>query len=196
MLATVMLFFHLRDAVSPDSFDYQFYAIHAQRHGLLTDIGTLRTYAYPMFLSWLVPLTGPDLLRLPIAAGAVQWIIYASGCVALVRCVSRLDATWRAAVALGLLLNPWLIAQVTDTLTEGLLAGVWAWTAALTWRSLGAVRMRAFVAYVAMAALLVAVSVVIRPGSAPVAAGWAAAMLVSLGSRPAGWRERLTRLAV
>lgn len=196
LLAMVLLFFHLRDAVSPDSFDYQFYAMHAQRHGLLTDIGTLRTYAYPMFLSWLVPLTGPDLLRLPIAAGVVQWIIYASGCVALLRCVPRIEATWRTAVGLGLLLNPWLIAQVTDTLTEGLLAGVWVWTAALTWRSLGAVHVRAFAAHVAVASLLVAVTVVIRPGSIPVAAGWAAAMLVSLAFRPAAWRERLARLAL
>lgn len=196
LLALVLLYFHLRDAVSPDSFDYQIYAMRAQRHGLFTDMGTLRTYAYPLFLSWLVPLTGRDPLLLSVAAGVVQWILYASGCLALMGCLPSRERTWRAAVGLGLLLNPWLLAQVTDTLTESLLIGLWVWIAALTWRSVGAVHARAFAAYAAVASLLVALSVVVRPGSLPVAAGWAAAMLASLAVRPAPWRERLTRLAL
>lgn len=196
LLATVLLFFHMRDAVMPDSFVYQIYALRAQRYGLFTDMGTLRTYAYPLFLSWLAPLTGRDILHLSLGAGVVQWIVYASGSLVLLQSLPRQERTWRASIGLGLLLNPWLLAQVTDALTEGLLIGLWVWIAALTWRSLSAIHVRAFAAFAAVATLLVAVTVVVRPGAVPVAAGWAAAMVASLALRPGTWREKMTRFAL
>jgi hypothetical protein len=193
LLAAALLLLHLRSPLLADAFVYQVYAFRAHEIGLFQDLGTLRTYGYPLFLYALTPLTGLDHLHLSLAAGVAQYLLFAGGTMGLWSCVPAHNTRLRTAILLGLLLNPWLIAQVTDALTEGLVLGLLVSAAALTVRAFVRQTVLGYTISVAGAALLMALSVVVRPASVVLCVAWLAAVLLALPLLPTAPVKRVQR---
>lgn len=187
VMAGVLLASHLQTPLVADAFVYQFYAIRAREWGLFDDLGTLRAYGYPLFLSWLTWISGLDHLRLSIAAGVAQYALYLGGVLVLAHALRSQGRIGQAVVA-GLLLNPWLLAQVTDSLTEAPTLILLVWIAAVTLlagRASGPVR---YGALTFCAAALVAATVIVRPGSLVIAFAWHLAMVLGLALRRSDYR--------
>jgi hypothetical protein len=193
LLAAALLLLHLRSPLLADAFVYQVYAFRAHEIGLFQDLGTLRTYGYPLFLYALTPLTGLDHLHLSLAAGVAQYLLFAGGTMGLWSCVPAHNTRLRTAILLGLLLNPWLIAHVTDALTEGLVLGLLVSAAALTVRAFVRQTVLGYTISVAGAALLMALSVVVRPASVVLCVAWLAAVLLALPLLPTAPVKRVQR---
>jgi hypothetical protein len=178
-MAGMLLASHLQTPLVADAFVYQFYAIRAREWGLFDDLGTLRAYGYPLFLSWLTWISGLDHLRLSIAAGVTQYALYLGGVLVLAYSLRSNGRIGQAVVA-GLLLNPWLLAQVTDSLTEAPTLILLVWIAALTLLAGRAGSPGRYGVFTFCAAALVAATVIVRPGSLVIALAWHMAMVLGL----------------
>lgn len=196
LMAAALLLAHVHVPLMADAFVYQLYAFRANEWGLFDDLGTLRTYGYPLFLSWLASWVGLEHLHVSVAAGVVQYLFFAGGCIALVLSLPAQQARLRLAIFAGLLLNPWLIAQVTDTLTEGLVLGLLVWTVVLTLRAFQAPTYWVFACFIAGAASVVAATVIVRPANVVAVAAWHAAVIVALTTLGRSHRHRLACAAI
>jgi hypothetical protein len=143
-------------------------------------------------------ISGLDHWRLSAVAGLVQYLLYAAAVYGLARVARPLDPRLAWATLAGLLLNPFLLAQVTDALTEGLTLGLFVTIVLLTLQAARAQTTRAYALAVGGACFLVATTLMVRPANVVLVCAWHGAMLVSfLFLRTAGGhRTRLKRLGV
>jgi hypothetical protein len=105
-----------------DALGYRNYArLYFRAFGPLSDFGTVRTYGYPFFLYLVSFFTGPGSdSALIIGAAITQYFLFLAATLWLVCEAKRLSVHAALAVALGLMINPLVLALVTDTLSESL----------------------------------------------------------------------------
>jgi hypothetical protein len=194
-LAAALLIFRYGSYPSAsDSWAYLFYAFRFRMDGVLHDLGTIRTYGYPLLLMPLTYLAGFDHARLSALAGVVQYMIYAAACLWLAASLRVLSSRWAWAALLALLLGPVGLALVTDALTEApslIIAVVLsAMAVRLGWRYAAGRSEGLILAGGALAGF----ALMVRPANLPLVLGWHAAMLAALLLVPS-WREHRPRLA-
>src|SRR5262245_2744539 len=103
-----------------DAWNYIEYGRLWRSHGLLSELGTVRTYGYPLFIYLISFVTGLNRPAIALAAGAAQVALYGAVVYAFANQVARAGGpTLATALAAGLLFNPMLIVLVADVLTEG-----------------------------------------------------------------------------
>jgi hypothetical protein len=161
-----------------DAWGYQFYAFRFRIHGLFHDFGTIRTYAYPLFLYPLTYISGFDFQKLSLAAGATQYGLFIASSLWLYSLLNKVRPILAQGSLIGLLLNPYLLGLVTDTLTEGLSIPIFVALAALALYLQDAKSDSSKAICILMGALLAAFGLMVRPGNLPVIAAWYSALLL------------------
>ena len=119
-LAIILLVHIARYPSYGDTFAYREYAGYFRQYGFLSDFGSVRTYGYPAFLYLVSFVTGTDQNRMAMGAGAVQYALFIAASLWLLAQIRSYGTRLHQAAALGLLLNPLVLALVVDTLSESL----------------------------------------------------------------------------
>jgi hypothetical protein len=162
-----------------DAWYYTVLAEKIRTFGFLPDLGEIRTYGYPLFLALISFVSGRDAASLVLAAGLVQVALFAVSVNWLSLIVSN-RPRWSLAVLAGLLLNPFLIDALTDTLTEGLIATISVLMVAVLIKAARA-REAALLGWLLTGAALSAFAFVIRPANVSFIMGWALAAVLLIG---------------
>jgi hypothetical protein len=104
---------------SSDAAGYIYKGLAFRQIALLADLGTVRTYGYPLIVYLYSFISGFEPLSVALVAGIFQLTIYGVSALWLASRLSTYSVTLATAVTIGLLLNPILVSLVADVLTEG-----------------------------------------------------------------------------
>jgi hypothetical protein len=165
---------------SADAMSYVEHGLAFRQFGLMSNFGTLRTYGYPLLIYFYSFIAGFKPLSIALVAGALQLTLYGVAVLWLTARIARQGKTLARATAIGLLLNPILVAVVGDVLTEGptLILVVLALIALIN--SARAQRTAAALLWAVIGAVLTNFSLMIRPANVFLILAWNFGLLISL----------------
>src|SRR5262249_16040689 len=148
---------------SADAMSYVQHGLPFRHFGLMSNFGTLRTYGYPLLTYFYSFIAGFKPLSIALVAGALQLTLYRVAVLWLTARIARQSKTLARATAIGLLLNPILVAVVGDVLTHSptLILVVVALVALIN--SARAQRTAAALLWAVIGAVLTNFSLMIRP---------------------------------
>jgi len=178
---------------SADAMSYVEHGLAFRQFGLMSDFGKVRTYGYPLLIYFYSFFAGLKPGAIALVAGAIQLTLYGVAVLWLTARIARQSKTLARATAIGLLLNPILVAVVGDVLTEGptLVLVVLALVALIN--SAGAERTAAALLWAIIGAVLTNFSLMIRPANVFLILAWNFGLLISL-YRPRQGIQRLPLL--
>lgn len=165
---------------SADAMSYVEHGLAFRQFGLMSNFGNLRTYGYPLLIFFYSFIAGFKPLSITLVAGALQLTLYGVAVLWLTARIARQSKTLARATAIGLLLNPILVAVVGDVLTEGptLILVVLALVALIN--SARAQRTAAALLWAVIGAVLTNFSLMIRPANVFLILAWNFGLLISL----------------
>jgi hypothetical protein len=167
-----------------DAWGYVTYALRFREHGFLSELGSVRTYAYPAFLYLVSFLALPGGRGLWLCAGLLQYGLFVVVTLWLAKLVGRQNERLSLAVLIGLLLNPFLISIVVDCFTEGLLASFVVLLVVLALSAAMSIRTAGIAAAVFAGALASCLMMMIRPAAIPITLAWTVASFIAIWSSP------------
>lgn len=176
--AAFTIYYQLNPSIVPnaDAWGYVFHAFRFRLNAPLYDFGGVRTYGYPLFLYVITFVSGLDPSRLALAVAIVQYGLFLSAILWLVRGLHDIDRRLAISVFIGLALNPVIVSSVTDVLTEGLSI---VFFVALTGFALRISRLGAgTAACVVLGCLSAAIALMVRPGNVVMLIAWYSVLIL------------------
>src|SRR5215467_11345983 len=166
-----------------DAFGYVDIGLAIRKHGLLSDLrilGTQRTYGYPLIVYLYSLIGGFDPLRIALVAGISQLTSYGIAVLFLASRISTYSRTLAHSIAIGLLLNPIVVALVADVLSESVTLIIVVLALVCLFNSARAQTAVGVLLWAIIGAALTNYSVMIRPSNIFVLAAWNGAFLLQL----------------
>jgi hypothetical protein len=166
-------------AEDTDASGYIGAALSFARWGFSTGLNA-KTYGYPFFIYLYSLLAGHSPTAIVLTAGVSQVIVYGVATLWLASCVAVVDVRFGKAIAMGLLLNPVLVAMVADVLAEGLTAILAVLALVCLVKLMRARTIAGIVAWAALGAAATNFSLMVRPANLVLIAAWNGACLFAL----------------
>ena len=186
LLAAALLYrFQVYPSVvrNTDAFGYVDIGLAIREHGLFSDLrilGTHRTYGYPLIVYLYSLIGGLDPLRIALVAGISQLTSYGIAVLFLASRISTYSRTFAHSIAIGLLLNPIVVALVADVLSESVTLIIVVLALVCLFNSARAQTAFGILLWAIIGAALTNYSVMIRPSNIFVLAAWNSAFLLQL----------------
>jgi hypothetical protein len=167
-----------------DALGYINIGLAIREHGLLSDLrilSTQRTYGYPLMVYLYSLIGGIEPLRIALAAGISQLTIYGIAVLFLASRISTYSRTFAHSIAIGLLLNPVVVALVADVLSESATLIIVVLALCCLFNCARAQTAASILLWAIIGAALTNFSMMIRPSNIFVVAAWNGAFLLQLG---------------
>lgn len=158
-------------------------------------MGSVRTYAYPMFLYLISFVTGIDPVQLSLGAATVQYILFLGSTIWLVTLIQREIPCLAYAILIGVLLNPFLLALIVETLTEGLTVTVCIILAALAIKVGKSEQTSSFILVLSIGSAVAALALMLRPANVTIFLAWFLAVVLTTPYHPV-WRMSRMRISI
>ena len=160
-----------------DAWGYVNHMYEVRDGGLLGKLSSWRTYGYIWFLYFCSLVFGTGRAALVWGVVGVQAALYAAAVFSLTATVLHRSRTLAWSVALGLLLNPVLVAIVMDTLTESLTLIAAVFLMSILLQACRAPTFAGKLPWLIGGAALASFTLMIRPANLPLLLAWNLAVL-------------------
>lgn len=192
-IANVALGSRVHEPLFYDSDGYLRAARDIGAHGVLSpfDLSSLRTYGYPLVLSWIDKIAALSGIPIRVAVTELQVSMYILAGLLLRRAAS-VYPNGSLAIDIAMYLNVWAVFLSTEVLTESLslslllvVAGCWFWAWQNIWN-------RKYWLFLSAGSLLVGFCVMLRPANIFMFVAWFAGhLLLIFNSGERGFRARM-----